>query len=219
MVGLSVIGHYKIDFDIWTDWSTIEAMNIGRPRKFNADKAIAQATQQFWRGGYTATSLQDLLDCMSLSKSSLYQSFGNKEALFISCLDNYRTTLNKDLLQLFKSSHSGLGFIEQLLESVIQEAKSSEQKGCLLVNTANELGSKNSIITAAIERGFNSIRSTIKSALEKAILEGDLPENADIDDLSTYLVVGISGLRTMVKAGTKYEKLQRVSEMLISSMK
>lgn len=194
-------------------------MTIGRPRQFNADKAIEQATQQFWLGGYTATSLQNLLDSMSISKSSLYQSFGNKETLFISCLDNYQVTFNKELAELLKSSTSGLRFIEQLLESVIQEVNSSERKGCLLVNTANELGAKDPIITAVIERGFNAVRMTIKKALEKAILEGEVPENAELDDLSAYLVVGISGLRTMVKAGADYEKLHRVTQILLNSLK
>lgn len=194
-------------------------MTIGRPRQFNADKAIEQATQQFWLGGYTATSLQNLLDSMSISKSSLYQSFGNKETLFISCLDNYQVTFNKELAELLKSSTSGLRFIEKLLESVIQEVNSSERKGCLLVNTANELGAKDPIITAVIERGFNAVRMTIKKALEKAILEGEVPENAELDDLSAYLVVGISGLRTMVKAGADYEKLHRVTQILLNSLK
>jgi TetR/AcrR family transcriptional repressor of nem operon len=194
-------------------------MTIGRPRQFNAEKAITQATQQFWRGGYTATSLQDLVDCMGLSKSSLYQSFGNKEALFISCIDNYQATFNEELAELLKSSASGLEFIEQLLESVIQEVNSNERKGCLLVNTANELGIKDPIITAAIERGFNAVRITIKMALQKAIVGGDVPQNADIDALSAYLVVGISGLRTMVKAGADYEKLHRVTQILLNSLK
>lgn len=194
-------------------------MTIGRPRQFNADKAIAQATQQFWRGGYSATSLQNLLDCMSLSKSSLYQSFGNKETLFISCIDNYQITFNQELSALLKSSTSGLKFIEQLLESVIQEVNSSERKGCLLVNTANELGAKDPIITAAIERGFNAVSVTIKKALEKAVSEGDLPKNVNLNDLSAYLVVGISGLRTMVKAGAGYEKLYGVTQVLLNSLK
>jgi len=209
----------KTHIDLRNDRSIIERMNIGRPRQFNTDKAIAQATQQFWRGGYTATSLHDLLHCMSLSKSSLYQSFGNKETLFISCIDNYQASFNKELSELLKSSTSGLNFIEQLLESVIQEVNSSERKGCLLVNTANELGAKDPIISAAIERGFNSVRMAIKKALDKAVIEGDLPRNADLDDLSAYLVVGISGLRTMVKAGADYNKLHRVTQILLNSLK
>tara|TARA_R110002153_G_scaffold18021_2_gene62946 strand:+ start:7662 stop:8246 length:585 start_codon:yes stop_codon:yes gene_type:complete len=194
-------------------------MNIGRPRQFNTEKAIEQAMQQFWRGGYTATSLQNLLDSMRISKSSLYQSFGNKENLFIRCLDNYQATFNKTLSELLKSSTSGLMFIEQLLESVIQEANNSERKGCLLVNTANELGVKDPLITATIERGFNAVRITIKKALEKAILEGDLSEKSDLDDLSAYFVVGISGLRTMVKAGANYEQLHRVTQILLNALK
>tara|TARA_R110002050_G_scaffold1244_5_gene8804 strand:- start:102225 stop:102809 length:585 start_codon:yes stop_codon:yes gene_type:complete len=194
-------------------------MNIGRPRQFNADKALEQATQQYLRKGYTATSLQNLLESMRLSKSSLYQSFGNKETLFIRCLDNYQITFNNTLLASLENSTSALTFIEQLFESVIQEANSNEHKGCLLVNTANELGNKDPVITASIERGFELARNTIKKALAQAIEEGDLSVNTDLDDLSAYLVVGISGLRTMVKAGADYEKLHRVTAILLNSLK
>ncbi|MBT4147054.1 MAG: TetR/AcrR family transcriptional regulator, partial [Gammaproteobacteria bacterium] len=96
--------------------------------------------RRYQRNSYSATSLQNFLDCMRLSKSSLYQSFGNKEALLISCIDHYQTAFNQKLSELLKASTSGLGFIAQLLESVIREANDPERKGCLLVNTVNELG-------------------------------------------------------------------------------
>lgn len=193
-------------------------MNIGRPRQFNADEALTRATEQFWLGGYNATSLQDLLDCMQLSKSSLYQSFGNKQTLFVNCIENYQASFNKQLSDALERSNSGIVFIEQLLESVIQEANNNERKGCLLVNTANELGANDPVITAAIERGFNSVRMIIKQALDKAALDGDLSTKSDLDDLSHYLVVGISGLRTMVKAGIKYKRLRNVSDILLKSL-
>lgn len=193
-------------------------MNIGRPRQFDADEALARATEQFWLGGYSATSLQDLLDCMKLSKSSLYQSFGNKETLFVKCIENYQASFNKQLSVSLERSSSGIVFIEQLLESVIQEANNTERKGCFLVNTANELGANDPVITAALDRGFNSVRIIIKKALNKAALEGDLSAQSDLDDLSHYLVVGISGLRTMVKAGVKYKRLRNVSDILLKSL-
>ncbi|HIL78767.1 MAG TPA: TetR/AcrR family transcriptional regulator, partial [Methylococcales bacterium] len=105
---------------------------------------------------------------MRLSKSSLYQSFGNKEALLISCIDHYQTAFNQKLSELLKASTSGLGFIAQLLESVIREANGRERKGCLLVNTVNELGTNEPIITAAIDRGFNAVHVTINKALAQA---------------------------------------------------
>jgi hypothetical protein len=118
---------------------------------------------------------------MRLSKSSLYQSFGNKEALLISCIDHYQTAFNQKLSELLKASTSGLGFIAQLLESVIREANGRERKGCLLVNTVNELGTNEPIITAAIDRGFNAVHVTINKALAKAVVEGDLSKNANLE--------------------------------------
>ncbi|MEO1883720.1 MAG: hypothetical protein ABGX71_09175 [Methyloprofundus sp.] len=50
-------------------------------------------------------------------------------------------------------------------------------------------------------------------------MEGDLSKNANLDDLTAYLMVGISGLRTMVKAGTEYNKLHRVAQILLTALK
>jgi TetR/AcrR family transcriptional regulator, transcriptional repressor for nem operon len=48
---------------------------------------------QFWRVGYEATSLQDLLKAMCISKSSLYQMFGSKHKLFLRSIDFYRKSI------------------------------------------------------------------------------------------------------------------------------
>jgi TetR/AcrR family transcriptional repressor of nem operon len=54
----------------------------GRPREFNVVVARDAAMQLFWTQGYEATSLNDLLSAMNLSKSSFYQTFESKHALF-----------------------------------------------------------------------------------------------------------------------------------------
>lgn len=114
-------------------------MAIGRPRQFDEGKSLNAAMMQFWRHGYASTSMQDLLNATGLSKSSLYQSFGNKSKLFSSCLVHYQHWLILDLEQQLSSSSSGFQFIENLLVMVISEASAPQRNGCLLVNTANEL--------------------------------------------------------------------------------
>src|SRR6476620_3388960 len=61
----------------------------GRPRTFDADRALARALDVFWRKGYEGASLPDLTRAMRINRPSLYAAFGNKEALFRRALDRY----------------------------------------------------------------------------------------------------------------------------------
>lgn len=194
-------------------------MKIGRPRQFDTDKAVSNAMNQFWTGGYFATSLQDLLDCMRLSKSSLYQSFGNKEQLFVRCIQHYEHQLDQMLKAKLENASSGIEFVRTLIDSVIDEAEKTNPKGCLLVNTANELAGREEAIAQAVTHGLNTIKSNLRVALEQARDEGDISTDTDLEQASDYLVAGISGLRTMVKAGADRESLSKVADLLMKTLK
>ena len=43
----------------------------------------------FWRKGYAATSVEDLIATLQLSRSSLYDTFGDKRTLFLEALKLY----------------------------------------------------------------------------------------------------------------------------------
>ncbi|MDF1588187.1 MAG: TetR/AcrR family transcriptional regulator [Gammaproteobacteria bacterium] len=194
-------------------------MALGRPRQFDQDKSLNAAMLQFWRHGYASTSMQDLLNCTGLSKSSLYQSFGNKSTLFSSCLVHYQDRLIADLEQQLSSKLSGLQFIEDLLDAVIAEAGSAHRKGCLLVNTANELAGLDPHVAGAVDLGFGKIRKIIARALNKAQQNGEICCEIDVDPMADFIVSGISGLRTMVKSGASQDRLKRVSAMLLNTLK
>ena len=62
---------------------------MARPVEFDENKVLTNAMEQFWKEGYEASSVQKLLDCTGINRGTLYNSFGDKETFFKSCVDQY----------------------------------------------------------------------------------------------------------------------------------
>ncbi len=176
--------------------------------------------QQFWQVGYEATSLQDLLNVMGLSKSSLYQTFGNKHRLFMSCIDYYQRLMAHNLATQLESGDSAIQFLVGLLQDVISEAEqSTHKKGCFLVNSINELCPQDVEASEAAAHGIENMGKVLFRAIERGKREGDINPMSDNHTLVNYLLAQISGLRTMVKAGVDIKILQAVVDMTLKSFR
>lgn len=191
-------------------------MNTGRPLSFNPEHALAAATRRFWTQGYENTSLQDLLDDTQLSKSSLYQQFGNKKALFNRCLNHYAAEMTEALEQLLEHSPSGKTFVQTMLIQVISEARPA--KSCLIFNTASEFGQNDSEIAQQVQAAMHDFRSVFLKALQQDQCAGLLRAEADPQALADYLITAIGGLRTMVKAGASSSSLKTTVAIIMRSL-
>ncbi|WP_297190390.1 TetR/AcrR family transcriptional regulator [uncultured Porticoccus sp.] len=195
-------------------------MNLGRPREFDIDRTLESATRQFWAVGYEATSLQDLLRVMHLSKSSLYQTFGNKQQLFIQCLDHYRQSMVVQLEEKLAANNSAKGFLREFLEDIVAEAQQKTgRKGCLLVNTASELCQRIPEVQLAVAEGAGAVLKVFRRAMELAVEQGDIASSASLESLVNFYFSGASGLRTMVKAGVDKHDLEPVVALIMDTIK
>jgi TetR/AcrR family transcriptional regulator, transcriptional repressor for nem operon len=193
-------------------------MNPGRPREFNTEQALESAMHQFWRAGYGATSLQDLLDVMNLSKSSLYQTYGSKHELFLRSIDFYQQASVNELQQCLDTCLTSKVFMKTLLGDVIAEATSKKKKGCLLVNTINELSHRDKAVSKAVLNGIDNVAGVIKQAIKRGKKEGAIKSTVSTDTLVNYIVSNVSGLRTMVKSGVDKADLIPLTNMIIKTV-
>ena len=69
---------------------------MGRKISFNKEHALNKAMHLFWEKGYDATYISDLIETMGISRSTLYDSFGDKDALFKLVLEQYKTMVLKE---------------------------------------------------------------------------------------------------------------------------
>ena len=189
---------------------------MGRPLGFDKEQALGQALQVFWRKGYEAASLQDLIEAMDLSKSSFYQAFSSKQELFVKCLEHYQSNLAADLAANLERAASARAFIKKTFAELVGTANvEAGQNGCFLMNSPNEFPFGHEQLSPVITNGFRKLEAVWEAAVKRAQSEGDVAPEKDAVALANYLILNISGLRTMVKAGTNPKMLKKVVENIL----
>lgn len=196
----------------------MRGMNRGRPRTFDPDLVLENAMQLFWGRGYEATSLQDLLEATGLSKSSLYESFGNKQSLFEAAFTRYFETRATQMRERLEQAESPLGFVRECLLSVFEDAQRSTPRGCMLVNVANEFSTSDPAVQRLIKRATRRFHELFERAFALAQARGELAAARSPLELARYIHCVMSGLRTQTKCGLGRQELLGVIELVMANL-
>ncbi|MYL23802.1 TetR/AcrR family transcriptional regulator [Vreelandella massiliensis] len=195
-------------------------MAAGRPLQHQPDVALTAAMDTFWRLGYHHASLRDLLKAMGISRSSLYQLYGNKEALFLAVLGRYRKQLLDNLAAAFDQAPSAWAFIESLLTQAALDAQSEQAAlGCLIFNSATELGGETSLPAQTARECVDDISGFFAEVIARAQREGSI--SADYDPASTaqFLTLSMSGLRLLLKSGATTAQAQQTVKHILQGLR
>ena len=205
--------------DLWNERSYMKAMSAGRPLEFDPEKATDAAVELFWRKGYEATSLAELVDAMAISRSSLYQAFGSKKELFERCLLRYADSLSSRMKEALEASPSGRQFIEDTFDAVASTAqRPAGARGCLIANSASEIGQSDPVLAVPVADGLRRFTQLFTEAVRRGQAEGDVAANADPRAVGTYLVGAMNGLRTMIKAGADRRTARGMVELTMRAL-
>ncbi len=192
---------------------------MGRPLEFDKDEALEQAMHVFWTRGYDATSLRDLLEAMELSKSSFYQSFGSKGALFQRCINRYRGQVAGRMRRELDRAPSARAFIEDAFRSITGKVHEPDgRRGCLIMNTASHMATRDRDVAALVAEGAAQFETLFRRAIERAQREGDIPADRESRVLARYLVSSRSGLMAMAKAGASKRDLEEVVSVILAAL-
>jgi AcrR family transcriptional regulator len=184
----------------------------GRPREFDAEKALDRALRVFWRKGYEGASLPDLTKAMGINRPSLYAAFGNKEALFRKAIDRYVERSACHVRQALQEP-TARGVVERLWQGSIDLVTNSRNpRGCFLVQSALACGNAAQSLRREMIKRRAAGEAALRERLERAVVEGDLPPHADPADLARYVVTFTHGMAIQAASGASREQLQRVAE-------
>ncbi len=182
-----------------------------RPKAFDPDQALEQAMHVFWRKGYEATSMEDLLEAMNLNRGSLYATFGDKRQLFLKAMDRYCVGTIGERLKLLDQRTSALAAVKQFIGTMTDGLlMDPTRRGCLLVNTAMELAPHEKDIGKRVAYSIAHMEDSFFKALSRAKKQGELEKDQDPRSLARYLTGMLQGVVVMYKAGAPAETVRDI---------
>ncbi|MEO4177982.1 TetR/AcrR family transcriptional regulator [Acinetobacter pittii] len=186
-----------------------------RTKEFETDEIADAAMQVFWRRGYAATSVQDLVDGTGLSRSSLYSTFQNKQGLYQKALQRYEllTTLNN--VKLLSGSGSPKALIRQLLINLVKDELSDpEHKGCLVANACLELAGHDEDVAQFVVSNLQKLQHALENLFIKAQKSGEISSTQNPQALASFFVNTIQGLRVLGKGSPHEQRKQCLMDVV-----
>jgi len=195
-------------------------MGAGRQREFDKEDALDRAMELFWRDGYNGTSLSDLTAIMGINKPSLYAAFGNKEALFISALNQYvKKHGTPHVSQLFVPNAHLKKRLQNYLKSLAKMLTDPTLPGgCFMTTSTCE--ARGHCLPSNALRTITEINDATTNALvgffEKEAQQGHLSTTSSPEVLANTLLTLQFGLAVMARNGIKRNVLDKIIDHSIS---
>src|SRR5260370_33636294 len=188
---------------------------MARPMEFDRGEAVARAVNVFWDHGYGTISANDLANEMGIAKSSLYNTFGSKLELLQEAV-GYYTHLKTVALHRVGGGGNVLAELRKLLLDIAKN--NDDGKGCLLVNTAVELGRHETDVSRITRAGVSAMAATFEAVIVAGQRAGQINGELHAADRALTLVAGIAGLRVLVQTGFTSRQLKPYVDTILSGM-
>ena len=168
-----------------------------RPKAFDQTQALDAAMMQFWESGYEGSSMQDLVDRMSISRQSLYDTYGNKRELFEAALARYRAeVIEPAILSLMDASRTPGQAVRQHLEAIVS-GRHGRPPGCLVVRSATELAVEDDAVGAMLGACVREIRDALETRIEEGRGTGEFDADRSSRELAGSVLAASMGLHIM----------------------
>ncbi|MEU6877147.1 TetR family transcriptional regulator [Streptomyces sp. NPDC046712] len=191
---------------------------MARTKEFDPDAALQAALELFWRRGYEATTMSDLVEHLGIGRASIYSTFGNKHELYMKAMDQYLRTRDPLMLEELSAPGPALPPVRALVRRFADEAGTDEVRltGCFITNSAAELGPHDGAVARRVELSWEQIETLLHASLVRARAQGELPSDRDPQALARMLLVLMQGIRLVGKASSDPARVRDAAEQALS---
>jgi TetR/AcrR family transcriptional regulator, transcriptional repressor for nem operon len=184
---------------------------MARPKEFDQEKALRRAIRLFSQQGFAATSTDDLMRVMEVGRQSMYDTFGDKRALFLRALELYVTESVHSISMELERPGSALAAVQNALVTFAQRKELSSAEGCMGLNAISEFGQRDAAVTRITRNAARRLRQTLMRVLTKAQKQREIRSDADLDSMADFFESTLAGIRMTAKAGKSRHALRNIA--------
>ena len=189
---------------------------MARTRQFDERQALQAAMLVFWEKGYDGTSINDLEQAMGLNRTSIYNAFGNKGALFERVMTCYKESVMAELFARLDSAPNIREGIRRMLNGALDiHFDEDNPGGCLVVLSVMDSGQHDYQSISAMQQTMQELKYVLQSRISKARKNGELANDIDPGATATTIATTMAGLMVMGKANMSKASLKKTINQIL----
>ena len=189
----------------------------GRPRQYDPERALAKAAEAFWKHGYAATSLDDLVAATGMNRPSLYAAFGDKRDLYLKTLTRYQQQSRAIGAQITADDPPLRVFLKRFYEAAlaIYLESGDEARGCYSISTAPAQAVTDAGVRDFLAASISGTDAFVAKQIVKARERGEVPSDADPQALAQLATAALHTLAVRARVGVPRKQLKAVAAAAI----
>jgi TetR/AcrR family transcriptional repressor of nem operon len=183
---------------------------MARPREFDEGAVLDAAVLCFWKQGYEATSVRDLVARTGITAASLYNAFGDKRRLYQKALDHYVEASVADRIRRCEALPPRQA-IEAFFEDIVTRSLNDrDRKGCMLVNAALDVAPHDPAFRKVVAEVLVGIEAFFLACVSAGQADGTVTRSLPAETLSQNLLGVLMGIRVLARVRPERALLEGV---------
>jgi len=190
---------------------------MARTREFDPDQALQTAISVFWEKGYFDATVDEVVRRSGVAKYGIYGTFGTKDELFKKALEQYAMDRKAGMQSVLLQKGAALPEIRRFFRDAAKVITPEGRRlGCLLCNTAMEVGSENTEFQVIVREFFADMARTFRRCLKNAVSMGQLDQSRDTAQIAAYLATEVRTILMLSRSGESRRAIQEHVKVVLS---
>jgi TetR/AcrR family transcriptional repressor of nem operon len=186
---------------------------MARNRNFDEQDILDKAIELFKIRGYRGTTPEDLVNTLGISRSSLYNTFGDKHSLLLKALQRYHEKTIVSLEQITMQTKDPLTGIKMIFKLSIEGTyPGGMPEGCFLINSIIEFGPDEPAAFEIVRKSIDTTKCALLHFVAEGKKTGKFSTSLDAETMADYLQNCINGIVVSAKAGMSQASCERMVE-------